>query len=70
MDLYKKIHEGIRKDPVHTKKVNKKVAPSFTDARKTIVKTKKGEYLRDRRFTFAERKQALHMKMAIAKGEM
>jgi len=70
MDLFKKVHEGIRKDPVHKKKVVTKTAPVFTDARKTIVKTKKGEYKRDRRFTYDERKKALAMKIAIAKGEL
>jgi len=68
-DLFKKIHAGIRKDPVHVKKVVTKKPQSFSDARKTVIKTKKGEYLRDRRFTYDERKKALNMKIAIAKGE-
>jgi len=68
-DLYKKIHAGVRKDPIHKKKVVTKIATVYTDARKTIVKTKKAEYLRSRRFTYDERKAALNMKIAIAKGE-
>merc|ERR1712232_902981 len=60
-DLFLKIHEGIRKTPAYTKTVKKVEDPNFTDARKTIIKTAKGEYKRDRRFTYAERKANLAM---------
>jgi len=69
MDLYKKVHDGIRKDPAHTKKPVNRQKPSYADARRTVIKTKKGEYTRDRKFTHAERNKALQMRIAIAKGE-
>merc|ERR1711904_360841 len=59
--LFKKIHEGIRKDPVHKKVEHKKQPVKYTDDRKTIVKTTKGDYLRSRKFTHAERNAALQM---------
>merc|ERR1712062_153752 len=67
-DLFIKIHDGIRADPSYTKKNRQNKAPVYTDKRKTIIKGAKGkEYLRSRRFTYAERKQALQMKIKIAK---
>merc|ERR1712007_313486 len=65
--LFKKIHEGIRKDPTYKKVEHKKQPVKWTDARKTICKTSKGEYLRSRRFTLAERNAALQMKIQLAK---
>jgi len=67
--LFKKIHEGIRSDPVYKKIVHKKTAPKFMDARKTIVKTTKGTYMVSRKFNHAERKAALQMKIKLAKEE-
>merc|ERR1711881_786461 len=67
--LYKKIHEGIRKDPVHKKVEHKKKAVNWQDDRKTIVKTTKGEYLRSRKFTAAERQASLQLKIQMAKDE-
>lgn len=66
-DLFKQVHEGIRKDPSHTKKQYTKKPQTYTDARKTVVKVKGGEYLRSRKFTYAERKQALQMKIQLAR---
>lgn len=67
MDLFKKVHAGIRKDPVYVKVKHTDGTPAYTDARKTIVKTTKGEYLRSRRFTYAERKANLNMKIKLAR---
>merc|ERR1711972_25633 len=66
-DLFTKVHEGIRADPVYVKKQRTKVATEYSDARKTIVKGANGkEYLRSRRFTYEERAQALQMKIKLA----
>jgi len=66
-DLFKKVHEGIRNAPAYVKKVNVKKPTKYNDARKTMVVGAKGkEYLRSRRFTYAERKEALQMKIKIA----
>lgn len=62
-DLFVKVHEGIRKDPAHAKKERKVVAQTFLDARKTEVKTAKGNYKVDRRFTYDERKKMLQMNL-------
>merc|ERR1739845_208145 len=52
-DLFIKVHEGIRADPVYAKKQRTKVPTQYSDDRKTIVKTANGkEYLRSRRFTY------------------
>jgi len=67
--LFKKIHEGIRKDPVHKKVEHKKQAVKYTDDRRTIIKTSKGEYMRARKFTLAERNAALQMRIQMAKDE-
>merc|ERR1712087_43624 len=67
-DLFKKVHEGIRADPAYSKKQHKKKATVYKDDRKTIIVGAKGkEYLRARRFTHAERKSALQMKIDIAR---
>merc|ERR1712167_112219 len=65
--LYKKIHEGIRKDPVHKKVEHKKQAVNWQDDRRTVVKTSKGEYMRARKFTLKERNAALQMRIQMAK---
>merc|ERR1711879_683399 len=67
--LFKKVHEGIRKDPVQKKVEHKKKPVNWQDDRKTVVKTSKGEYMRSRKFTAAERKAALQMKIQMAKDE-
>jgi len=64
-ELMDKVHAGIIADPSFTKKKVTKTAQKFTDARKTIVKTKKASYLRSRRFTHAERKALLQQKLAV-----
>merc|ERR1739845_191093 len=65
-ELFKKVHAGIRADPVHKKKERKQQKPTYTDARKTVIKTKKGTYTRARRFTYDERKANLQMKIKLA----
>jgi len=66
-DLFTKVHEGIRADPVYTKVQRTKQTTEYTDARRTVVKGKNGtEYLRSRRFTYDERAQALQMKIKLA----
>merc|ERR1711972_10976 len=67
-DLFKKIHEGIRADPAYTKSKSKKQPPKYTDERRTMIVGAKGkEYQRCRRYTHAERKAALQMKISIAR---
>merc|ERR1719335_1940263 len=67
--LFKKIHEGIRKDPSYKKVAHQKKPVQYTDARRTQIKTSKGEYLRSRRFTYAERKKNLAIKIQMAREE-
>merc|ERR1711862_367094 len=64
-ELYKKVHEGIRKDPSYKKVEHKKQPVKYTDDRKTVIKTSKGEYLRARRYTYDERKKALQMRIQM-----
>merc|ERR1711976_530855 len=67
-DLFKKVHDGIRADPVYAKRPSRKAAPQYTDARKTVIVGAKGnKYLRERKFTHAERKARLQSKIAIAR---
>merc|ERR1712224_301914 len=67
-DLFKKVHEGIRADPAYSKKQRESKPQVYTDARRTVIKGAKGkEYLRARRFTYEERKQALQMKISLAR---
>lgn len=67
--LFKKVHEGIRADSTFTKVAHTKQPVNWTDARKTVCKTSKGEYLVDRKFTAAERLTSLQMKIQAAKDE-
>jgi len=64
--LYKKVHAAIRANPVAKKKAYKKTPQTFLDPRKTVVKTAKGKYLRDRRLTHAERKKKINDVIAAA----
>merc|ERR1711879_546852 len=67
-DLFKKVHDGIRADPAYNKKPSKNQAPKYKDARRTVVVGAKGnKYLRERKFTHAERKARLQSKIAIAR---
>jgi len=67
-DLFKKVHDGIRSDPVYTKSKSQKQPPKYTDERRTLIVGAKGkEYMRCRRFTHAERKAALQLKIKIAR---
>lgn len=68
-DLFAKVHAGVRSDPTYKKVVHKKVATKWTDKGKTIVKTSKGQYKRDRRLTYEQRKANVAMKIKIARGE-
>lgn len=64
-ELFKKIHAGIRADPERKKK-NRTVTPqTYTDARKTVIKTKKGTYTRARRLTHEERVKKVQTKLKI-----
>jgi len=65
-DLLDKVHAGILEDPAFTKKQVNKEKPKYSDARRTVVKTKAGkEYLRARKFTHEERKTLLQQKLSI-----
>jgi len=67
--LFKKIHEGIRKDATYTKVAHKKQPVKWMDDRRTVVKTTKGEYMVSRKFTAAERLASLQLKIQMAKDE-
>lgn len=64
-ELFKKVHAGIRANPDRVKKQRTQTAQKFEDERKTIVVTKKGKYLRERRLTKAERDARVQRKLAI-----
>jgi len=66
--LYTKVHDEIRKNPAApAKKADKKAEVKYTDKRKTIVQTNGGKkYLRQRRFTLAERKKRVEQKISKA----
>lgn len=66
-ELFKKVHSGIRADPTYKKKERKQEKTVYTDARRTEIKAGSKTYKRDRRFTYDERKQALQMKIKLAK---
>lgn len=70
-DLFEKIHEGIRADPSFKKKQYTKKPQTYcnSDPRKQVIKTKGGDYLRNRRYTWEERKKALQMKIQMAREE-
>jgi len=64
--LYTKVHDEIRKNPAApAKKAAQKKTVTYSDKRKTIIKTANGkEYRRDRQFTLDERKKAVAKKIA------
>lgn len=64
--LLTKVHTEIKAKPEGTKKKRDVKPQTFTDPRKTIVKTGKGQYLRQRRLTHAERKKKITDKINIA----
>merc|ERR1712196_219101 len=68
-DLFTKIHESIRKDPSFKKVEHKKQPVKYSNKQKTLVKTSKGQYLREKRLTHAERKANVQMKIKIARGQ-
>jgi len=67
--LYQKVHDEIRKnpDPQYKKKTEKKPT-QFTDKRKTLIKTAKGTYRKERRLTREERQQRVVAKIQKAAG--
>lgn len=67
-DLFKKIHAAIRTNPEHKKKQRTATAQKYEDAKKTIIVTKKGKYLRERRLTKAERDARVQRKIEIARA--
>lgn len=64
-ELFKKVHAGIRADPERKKKARTTTPQTYTDARKTVIKTKKGNYTRARRLTHAEREKRVQTKLNI-----
>lgn len=66
-DLFKKVHAGIRANPDFTKKQRTRTDQKYEDKNKTIIVTKKGKYLRERRLTKAERDARIQKKLQILK---
>jgi len=65
--LYAKIHEEIKKNPAKAAKKDKKKTPqTFTDKEKTIIKTAKGTYRKERRLTLEQRRKRVDAKIAKA----
>jgi len=66
-ELFKKIHSNIRANPDRQTKKRTRTDQKFEDKNKTIVVTKKGKYLRERRITKAERDVRIQKKLEILK---
>jgi len=68
-DLFKSLHQKVRANPVYkpTKKNAEKV--QWVDKEKTVIKTSKGTYKRDRKLTYDQRKTRVQEKMKFAFGE-
>lgn len=67
-ELFKKVHAGIRANPERKeKKKATKTPQKYEDAKKTVIVTKKGKYLRDRKIGLAERKLRIQKKIQIAR---
>jgi len=67
--LYQKVHDEIRKNPdPQYKKKNEKKPVQYADKNKSIIKTSKGQYRKDRRLTHAERQQRVVAKIQKAAG--
>jgi large subunit ribosomal protein L5e len=64
--LYAKIHDEIRKNPDAVKKTHKKNPINYVDQRKTIIKTTKGQYRKERRLTREERRKRVAEKVRKA----
>jgi large subunit ribosomal protein L5e len=64
-ELFKKVHAGIRSNPDRVKKQRTRTDQKFEDKLKTIVVTKKGKYLRERRLTKAVRDANIQKKIKI-----
>jgi len=68
-DLFKKIHAAIRANPERPKKQRTRTDQKYEDKNKTVIVTKKGKYLRERRLTKAERDGRLQKKIKILKAQ-
>jgi len=68
VELFKKVHAGIRAKPEHNKKKREVKPQTFEDKKKTVVVTKKGKYLKERRLTHADRQKRIQTKVKIALG--
>jgi len=68
-DLMTKVHEGIRSEPAYKKITHEKKQVVYTNKEKTLIKHAKGEYKRDRRLTYEQRKANVQLKIKIARGE-
>jgi len=64
--LYKKIHAAIRSNPTFKKKESKETKQSYLDDRNTVIKTSKGNYVRDRKITNEERKKKVQDQIQAA----
>jgi large subunit ribosomal protein L5e len=65
-ELFKKIHAAIRATPERKKKERKATPQTYEDKDKTVIKTKKGKYLKNRRLTREQRKARIQTKIKIA----
>jgi len=68
-DLMTHIHSSIRSDPIYKKVAHEDKPRQYTDKNKTLIKTSKGTYLKERRLTQEQRKANVAMKLKIARGE-
>lgn len=69
-ELFGKVFEAVRKNPDRVKSNKKRNPPTYVDRDRTIVKTSKGQYKRDRRLTKAQRNANVEKKIAIAKKKL
>jgi large subunit ribosomal protein L5e len=67
-DLFKKVHAGIKANPERKKKQRTKTEQKYENKEKTVIVTKKGKYLRDKRLTKEQRKANIQKKLKAFKG--
>jgi large subunit ribosomal protein L5e len=68
-ELFKKIHAAIKTNPERKKKLRTKTDQKFENKEKTIIVTKKGKYLREKRLTQDQRRERIAKKLKIMKNK-
>jgi large subunit ribosomal protein L5e len=69
-DLFEKVFESIRADPVKVQKKSFKPTLTYTDENRTIVQAGSKKYRRDRRLTLEQRKERVAQRKSEARQEI